>query len=135
MDNTGFGSEMNSFKWSCVIGTTGGFDLEDQATISEDVFASTYSRLAQEVYEKTGVYVSAVITRSRVVYHEDWGCPKTGEYSFTLSGSCNPAFSEPAGYMAALKELAECLKEEWNQTTLLLEITPASVIYMKDDDR
>lgn len=135
MDNTGFGFELNSFKWSCVIGTTGGFELDDQVSISEDVFASTYSRLAQEVYERTGIYVSAAITRSRVVYHEDWGCPKTGEYSFTLSGSCNPAFSEPAEYIAALKELAGRLKKEWKQTTLLMEITPASVIYMRNDDR
>ena len=134
MKMEGSGSELNSFRWSCTIGTTGGFELEDQKTVSEDMFASSYSRLAQSVYEKTGIYVSAVITRSRVVYHEDWGCPKTGEYSFTLSGSCNPAFSEPAGYLAALKELAKDLREEWKQTTLLLEITPSSVIYLKDDE-
>jgi hypothetical protein len=89
--------------------------------------------VARKVFEKTGVYVSAVITMSRVVYHEDWGCPETGEYSFTLTGSCNPAFADLDKYLPALRELAECLKEEWKQTTLLLEITPASVIYMRDN--
>jgi len=127
-------SELSTFKWSCVIGTTEGFDLKDQVEVSEDEFASKYARLAREVYEETGVYVSAAITKSRLIYHEDWGCPKTGEYSFALSGSCNPAFSEPERYMAALRELAKRLKKEWRQTTLLLEIVPASVIYMRDNN-
>lgn len=133
MDTKVSGLEFNSFKWSCTLGTTGGYDLENQVPVSEDEVALRYGRLARAVYEKTGTYVSAVITKSRTVYHEDWGCPGTGEYSFTLSGNCNPAFSEPEKYLSALKELMTRLKEEWKQATLLMEIVPASVIYLRDN--
>ncbi len=132
MDNKVFGLDFNSVRWSCTIGTTGGYNLKDQVPVSEDEAALRYGKVARKVFERTGVYLSAVITMSRVVYHEDWGCPPTGEYSFTLSGSYNPAFADLDDYLSALRELAECLKEEWKQTTLLLEITPASVIYLKD---
>lgn len=134
MENTVSGLPYDSFRWSCVIGVNGGYDLEDQKTVSEDEFASRYGKLARKVYEDTGVYISAVISRSRVVYHEEWGCPKNGEYSFTLSGCCNPVFSDTQKYLSALKMLAQSLKEEWDQTTLLLEIMPASVIYLRDTE-
>lgn len=132
MDNKVSLMDFNSVRWSCVIGTTGGYDLNDQVPVSEDEAALRYGKVALKVFERTGIYLSAVITMSRVVYHEDWGCPRTGEYSFTLSGSCNPAFADLDDYLSALRDLAECLKEEWKQTTLLLELTPASVIYLKD---
>ena len=135
MDNIVSGLTHDSFRWSCVIGVNGGYDLENQKSVSEDEFAYRYGKLARKVYEDTGVYISAVITLSRVVYHEDWGCPKSGEYSFTLSGCCNPAFSNTQEYLSALKELAQLLKEEWDQTTLLLEIMPASVIYLSGTDK
>lgn len=135
MGNNGLEINCNSFSWSCVIGVNSGYDLVDQKPISEDEFAIRYGKVARKVHEDTGVYISAVITKSRVVYHEEWGCPKNGEYSYTLSGCCNPAFSDPEEYLAALKKLAKMIKQEWNQTTLLVEIIPSSAIYFKDTDK
>lgn len=135
MGNNGLGIKCNSFIWSCVIGVNSGYNLENQKMVSEDEFAIRYGKVARKVYEETGVYISAVITRSRILYHEEWGCPQNGEYSYTVSGCCNPAFSDPEEYLAVLKKIAQMLKQEWNQTTLLLEIIPSSAIYFRDTDK
>lgn len=133
LKNDGIRLKWDTFKWSCTVGVNAGFDLQNQRTVMEDEFAKSYGRIAKDIYERTGIFITAVINPSRVIYHEEWGCPRTGELCFTLSGSCNPSFAEPESYYSALKMLAADLKKEWNQSTILFEIVPATLIYLTGD--
>lgn len=124
-----------TIRWSCTTGVNSGYELENQRQISEEDFAAIYQETAREVYEETGTYISAVINQARFVYHEDWGCPAGGEYGYMMTGSCNPAFSDKEAYLAALKLLIGRLKEKLGQKTMLLEIMPASVLYLTENEK
>lgn len=124
-----------TIRWSCTTGVNSGYELENQRQISEEDFAAIYQETAREVYEETGTYISAVINPARFVYHEDWGCPAGGEYGYMMTGSCNPAFSDKEAYLAALKLLIGRLKEKLGQKTMLLEIMPASVLYLTENEK
>lgn len=124
-------NDFNTIRWSCTVGVNAGYDLDTQANMAIEQFTEIYQKVAAQVYETTGVYISAVITPSRVVYHSEWGCPADGEFSYTISGSCNREFTTPEEYHKALFVLANRLKEALHQSTLLLEIVPARLIYLK----
>lgn len=125
---------MNSYdtiRWTCTAGVNSGYDLQMQEQLPMERITAMYQDIAAEVYEATGVYISAVIVPSRIAYHSEWGCPAEGEIAYTFSGSCNIEFSTVEDYKNALMILAEKLKEALHQTTLLLEIVPAHLEYFK----
>ncbi len=124
-----------TIKWSCTTGVNSGYELEKQECMSETAFVSIFQDTAREIYEETGAYISAVITPARIAYHEAWGCPAGGEYGYMMTGSCNPAFSDKEAYLAALKRLIGRLKEKLGQKTMLLEIMPASVLYLTENEK
>ena len=123
----------NSIKWIISMGVNSGYDLSDQVRMPIEDIIQRYRNVAQEVEEISGVYISAVIFPSRTIYKEEWGCPAEGEYTYTLSGSCNPAFSDVEKYKQALLELVKKLRIEFRQSTLLLETVPAEVYYDRED--
>ena len=125
--------DYNTICWKITIGVNSGYDLEEQVKMPMKDITEIYLKTAEEVCAKTGVYISAVISESRTLYSPEWGCPEEGEYSYTLSGGCNPAFAKQEEYLKALNMIAKLLKERLKQSTLLLEISPANLIYMTDD--
>lgn len=124
---------MKTFKWSCTVGTNSGYDLSEQRIMSEEEFIGRYQKVAELIEKKHKVYITATITSSRTIYKAEWGCPKEGEFTYTLSGSCNPVFSDVEKYKSALVELIGELRKEFDQSTLLLEMVPAEVIYDRED--
>ena len=122
-----------SVKWFISLGVNSGYELENQQLKPVEEIVGRYQKIADLVNEKTGVYISAVITPSRTIYKGEWGCPVGGEYTYTLSGSCNPAFSDVEKFKEALLLLVRELRHEFDQSTLLLEIVPAEVYYDRED--
>jgi len=121
----------NSIRWVCTAGVNRGYDLSNQEEMPIEAITSLYQKIAAQVYDETGVYISAVITPSRIVYHSEWGCPEEGEISYTFSGSCNTEFTTVDKYKNALMCVMQKLKEALQQVTLLLEIVPAQLVYLK----
>lgn len=121
----------NSISWTITTGIKSGYELDSQQKPDLDDAAHTYQVLADETLTETGVYISAVITSSRTVYNKAWGCPEDGEYTITFSGTCNPTFSKPEQYLKALHILAERIKRNFHQATLLLEIVPVHLEYFR----
>ncbi len=121
--------QYDTVKWSCTVGINSGYELNDQKNMPVDEIAGIYLEIAEEIRQETGVYISAVISESRLLYSPEWGCPKEGEYSYTLSGSCNLNFSKPEPYLEALEKVMQKLKKRLKQKTLLVEIYPAKLNY------
>ena len=121
----------DTIRWTCTAGVNSGYDLQMQEQLPMERITAMYQDIAAEVYEATGVYISAVIVPSQIAYHSEWGCPAEGEIAYTFNGSCNTEFSTVEDYKNALMILAEKLKEALHQTTLLLEIVPAHLEYFK----
>ena len=122
----------NSVKWTISLGVNSGYDLSAQIRIPVEEIIQRYRKVALEVENMAGLYISAVIVPSRTIYKEEWGCPAEGEYTYTLSGSCNPAFADVEKYEQALLELVKKLRIEFGQSTLLLEMVPAEVYYDRE---
>ena len=128
---------INSIKWTLILGIKSGYEFSKnakQVRLSEEEIACLYRNAALRVEEKSGVYISSVIIPSITIYKNEWGCPKEGEYTYTLSGSCNPAFSDAEKYKEALLVLAQELRKEFKQSTVLLEMYPAEVAYFREED-
>ena len=122
----------NSVKWMCTVGVNSGYNLEDQQKMPVEQLTSLYLKIADDVMQQTGVYISAVVAKSRTLYSPAWGCPESGEFSYTLSGSCNPEFAKKEEYLSALEVVVKKLKTELKQSTLLLEIVPVHLQYYKE---
>lgn len=106
----------NSVKWSMMLGTTGGYDLAEQNAMPESEFADLFRAVAEEVYAETDVYISAVINASRALYRTEWGCPDGGEFSYTLTGCCNPRYVSVDDYPNALEEAVQPMKTRLRRT-------------------
>ena len=122
----------NTIKWSLNVGVNPGYSLSDQKSIKEDDFARSCITAADTVERETGVYISCVISPSRAVYKKEWGCPEIGEFSYTVYGTYNPAFSGKEEYISALEQFATELKKIYGQNAVWIEISPAHLIYLKD---
>lgn len=122
----------NTIHWSMTVGINSGYHLEDQKDIGIEAFAADFQEIAEQVHTETGIYITGTVVPSRTVYSQAFGCPKTGEISYTASGSCNPEFAAVAPYMNALRIVTKRLKEHYHQATILLEIMPAHLEYLKD---
>ena len=128
-----FDEYFNTFRWTMTVGTAAGYASKPRARMPEEELARLFQRLAAEEMAAGGAYISAVLLPSRVLYHEDWGCPPGGELTYTFSGSCNPAFAEKDRYLESLRKVAKKLKQELSQATVLLEIVPARLEYFRDN--
>lgn len=124
---------MESIHWSMTIGLTAGYSAERGSPPDLDAIGRRYQEVAAALADETGVYLSAILTPSRTLYREAWGCPPGGEQTVTFSGSCNPQFSDAAAYRRALPELAARLKEAFRQATVLLEAWPEDITYLTSD--
>ena len=121
-----------SLKWTITLGTMPGYGETKQDRIPKDKFVDLFRDIALIVEKDTGIYISCVFYDSVTVYKTEWGCTEEGELTYTLTGSCNRAFTDTDGYLEALKLLARKLKERLNQSTILLEIMPMEEFYFKD---
>ncbi len=119
--------------WTLNIGVNSGYDPANTESLSEEEFAALYLRCAGNIYRETGVYISASVQRTRMLYSADWGCPETGEPCFVLRGTRNPLFSEKAAYEAALLKLVELLKAELRQNAVYLEMQPCKLWYFTNE--
>lgn len=132
IEKDSFEEYFNVIRWTMSVGVNPGYDLKQQKPMDIERISALYQETALEVLEDTGTYVSAVCHESRVLYNMEWGCPKGGEYAYTFSGSFNPAFSEKTAYLEALRMVAQRMRRKLEQATLLLEIVPAHVEYLRD---
>ena len=89
-----------------------------------------WQKLAQKEFEKSNVYVPAIITPASVIYSTDWGCPVGGEAIIRIEGSCNPQFADPEEFRAAVLRIAEALKKELQQSTLTVEFFESELVYL-----
>ncbi len=119
--------------WTLSIGTTPGYDPGAQARMPEAAFAAVYLACAEEVYGETGIYLSAVMKETRVLYRGEWGCPADGEPCYELRGTRNPQFAEKEPYEAALMKLVLQLKERLGQRAIYLELQPTRMWYIADE--
>ena len=126
---------MATVKFFATIGVVAGYGHENEvAKPADTIVAEAWQKAAAAVFADTGIYVSAVVEPSRVVYHTDWGCPVGGEVAATASGTANPAFIQDlADWKKAVLSVIKLIKSELQQSTVAVEfVTVDDFVYLTD---
>lgn len=121
-----------TLRFEIVTGVNKGYFHNNTESESLDLIGNIWSEIAQQEYELTGIYVSAVIKPSKTIYNEAWGCPKGGEETVTLTGVANKEFvTDIQKWKTTVIKLAAKLKNELKQNTLTCEFIDTELHYFK----
>lgn len=94
-----------TIKFFASMGIIAGYGHENSTDATpEQIAGEVWQTAAAAVMAATGTYVGAVISASKTVYKTDWGCPVGGENTVSITGECNPEYTELAAYKAAVIE-------------------------------
>ena len=119
-------------KATFTIGTVPGY-FHGNGGSSLEEFNNLYKEMAAQVMHENGIYISAVSVPSRCLYHRDWGCPRGGEETFTVSATRNPQFTtDEEAWKEAFLKVVTYLKEELKQSTVSVEFSEVDFVYLAD---
>ncbi|MBF0990059.1 MAG: hypothetical protein HXK70_04820 [Clostridiales bacterium] len=126
-------SEVESFQ--LVLGYISGYNIEELERKNEfdsiERFNALYYQVAQEIYNKSGVFVTALTYKSRVLYPD---CPEGGERVYIIQGSRNEKFTpEPQKYQDAVNLLAMTLASKLKQETYSIAWSNTTYSYFKKE--
>ena len=126
---------MKSESFEIVMGVTAGYFHNNEDQIKETEFRADYQKIAGDLFNESGIYISAVITSGDVVYHTDWGCPAGGEKVFIIKGERNPLFVEDAEkYKEIVEEITKRLMSKYEQSTCSLTWREVEFSYFQKQD-
>ncbi|MCS4466843.1 hypothetical protein JTS99_12575 [Clostridium botulinum] len=81
-----------TLRFEIVSGVNKGYFHTNSQSESLDLVGGIWQKIAKEEFEKSNIYVSAVIKPSKTVYNQEWGCPENGEETVVLTGVANEEF-------------------------------------------
>lgn len=88
---------------------------------------------AKEVFEKTQIYISAIVQDANAIYHTERWCPEWGEKIARIEWVRNPEFMQDAEkYKQAVIDVLTMCQEELKQTTAQVDFSEdAEFFYVK----
>lgn len=121
---------MKTVKFVSTIGIMEGYGHNNNGETKD--FNSLYQEVAKKIFQETNIYISAVSVQSKTLYNTEWGCPKGGEDTYTISGVANPEFiTDMEQYKETVRKVILKLKEELKQSTVTLEFIEVEIEYLK----
>lgn len=140
---------VKTIKFSASLGVIAGYGHGNEEGSKRNFFAKLFGKkksetaksetaIAGEAWQKaaaavmsaTGTYVGVVITPARVAYHTDWGCPVGGEKAVSITGECNPEYTDLAAYKAAVVETLRQAALALGQSTTQLTFSEVELEYL-----
>ena len=116
-------------EFELVIGINEGYNHNNDSSIN---IYDLYQEIAEKINEIHGIYISATILESRVVYSTAWGCPSGGEVVYIIKGTRNPKFVDDfEKYKKATERVAKTLASELKQSTFTLTWKNLELNYFK----
>lgn len=95
-----------------------------------DIVGQAWQEAAGHIYSTKNIYITAVLSPARTVYHPDWGCPKNGEITVTITGECNPKYTEPKTYKETVTEVVTLVAKKLQQQTTQICFTEVDFEYV-----
>jgi hypothetical protein len=121
-----------TLRFEIVSGINKGYLKKENYTNSLELVGEVWQRIAKEEFDKSNIYVSAVIKPSKTVYNEVWGCPKGGEETVVITGVANKEFINNVDeWKQCVIRLAKILKMELGQNTMTCEFMNTELYYLK----
>ncbi|MDU1320986.1 MAG: hypothetical protein E6931_05680 [Clostridium botulinum] len=121
-----------TLRFEIVSGVNKGYFHTNSQSESLDLVGGIWQKIAKEEFEKSNIYVSAVIKPSKTVYNQEWGCPENGEETVVLTGVANEEFVDDIEkWKDTVIKLAKELKNQMKQSTLTCEFIETELHYLK----
>lgn len=122
----------NSIMFKIVTGVNKGYKHNNCDSCNLDMVGKLWQKIAKEEFDNSGIYISAIINESKAIYNEEWGCPKGGEDTVTISGTANKEFIDDLdNWKDQVIIIAKRIKVELGQTTLTCEFINSEFYYFK----
>jgi len=118
-------------KFFASLGVVPGYGHEnvtDETAIK--IAGNAWQEAAAAVFSEKNVYVGAVISPARTVYHTDWGCPVGGEVTVSITGECNPEYTKIDDYKSAVVETLRQAALKLGQSTTQLTFQEVEFVYL-----
>ena len=105
-------------------------------TTAGEILTNAWTAAMKAEFEASKIGVGGVIAESRTAYNPDWGCPKGGEVTATVTGESNPEFDKDSeAYKAAVLRIVKAVKCELKQSTVRVAFHDVSdYVYLTKDD-
>lgn len=114
------------------LGVTPGYNHNNENDYDIDSFCNKLQKDLDTISDKIDYYISFVVTKSKVVYRKEWGCPDGGESIFVLHTTLNTNYNvNYIKWKDAVCKYAECLKEMYKQSTLTIEFDKCETLHLK----
>lgn len=123
--------DTKSFK--IVIGVTEGYFHKNNTQKNVEEISELWKEIAKKQMNLSGLYISAVINPSKTIYNTEWGCPKGGEDTFTITGEANPEFTPDINkWIEVVGECTRELKKQLKQSTVTIEFQDIQLAYLTE---
>ena len=120
-----------SIEFECTIGVTEGYFHNNENASLELI--QILKQVCLEIEAETGIYVSFVINPCKVLYKEEWGCPKNGEDVYVISAVYNPYFKDlMETWIKSCELIQRRLKTILNQSTFTSVFREVKIRYLHD---
>lgn len=133
---------VKTISFSATLGINPGYGHSNQKVSAMEIVGKAWQEAAAQTFQETGgykkdaqgrqkgVYVGAVISDSKTVYHTDWGCPKGGEQTALITGECNPEYTSIEAYKAAVVATLERCAKKLEQSTTQVRFAEVDLAYL-----
>ncbi|KGM98510.1 hypothetical protein IRP63_03255 [Clostridium botulinum] len=123
-----------TLKFEIVTGVNKGYFHNNEQNDILNLVGNLWQKIAKREFEKSNIYVSAVMKASKIIYNEAWGCPEGGEETIVITGVANREFiNDLEVWKNIILKLAQQLKNELQQVTLTCEFSEVEMFYFKDN--
>lgn len=124
---------MKTIKFFATVGVVAGYQGINNISNLEalEIVSKVWQEKAKEVFNKSQVYISAIISPSNAIYHTDWGCPVGGEIITSITGECNPEFVNVEKYKENVLDVLNLVKDELKQSTVQITFQEVELFYLK----
>ena len=128
-------NSLYTIKYEVVIGVPDDEFVNCRRESQVDKMIAKWQEAAKNYYEKTEVYVSAIVNEGKAIYNKDWGCPDGGERTLTFNCTANTNFIKDLElYETGIHYIAGILKKYFNQSTITITKIKSNIQYITDED-
>lgn len=109
-----------------------GHENDTWGKTAKEIVGKVWQEKAEKVFQDSGIYVSAWVTDSNIVYSKNRWCPDGWEKVVKISGTRNPEFCKDVEkYKQAVIDVLTLSKEELKQSTTQVEFFDEDMVYIK----
>lgn len=125
---------MTTLEIKAIIGINPGYNHNNELNFDniEQEFKEYVQDVVEQTYKMYHMHISFNINRTITIYDEEFGCPRGGEVTYTLSSINNPFFNQDLKqYKAAVKNAIKLIAKYYKQSTVSIIYNECNMTYIR----